>query len=73
MGTLAPKVQSSLDTHDFSGALHLLAGMRADVDRFFEDVMVNAEDPALRSNRHALLGQLEVLMNRVADISRLAT
>lgn len=73
VSALAPKVQSSLDAHDFSGALHLLAGMRADVDRFFEDVMVNAEDPALRSNRHALLGQLEVLMNRVADISRLAT
>lgn len=70
---LAPKVQSSLDAQDFSGALHLLAGMRADVDRFFDDVMVNAEDPALRANRHALLGQLEVLMNRVADISRLAT
>ncbi len=73
VGILAPKVQSSLDAQDFSGALHLLAGMRADVDRFFDDVMVNAEDPALRANRHALLGQLEVLMNRVADISRLAT
>ena len=47
--------------------------MRADVDRFFDDVMVNTEDANLRTNRLALLSQLDVLMNRVADISKLAT
>lgn len=73
VGVLAPKIQSCLEAFDYGGALHLLAGMRADVDRFFDDVMVNVEDPGLRANRHALLGQLEVLMNRVADISRLST
>ena len=46
--------------------------MRTEVDRFFDDVMVNAEDAALRANRLALLGQLDGLMNRVADISKLA-
>lgn len=70
---LTPKIQSSLDAFDYTGALHLLAGMRTDVDRFFDDVMVNAEDANLRTNRLALLGQLDVLMNRVADISKLAT
>ena len=72
VGALAPKIQSSIDALDYGGALHLLAGMRAEVDRFFDDVMVNAEDAALRANRLALLGQLDGLMNRVADISKLA-
>ena len=69
---LAPKIQSSIDALDYGSALHLLAGMRAEVDKFFDDVMVNAEDAALRANRLALLGQLDGLMNRVADISKLA-
>ena len=73
VNVLTPRVQSSLDAFDYTGALHLLAGMRADVDRFFDDVMVNTEDANLRTNRLALLGQLDVLMNRVADISKLAT
>ena len=47
--------------------------MKAPVDRFFEDVMVIADDPALRRNRLALLGQLHRAMNRVADLSRLAS
>ncbi len=72
VAALAPRVQASLDALDYGNALHLLAGMRAEVDRFFDDVMVNAEEPDLRANRLALLGQLDALMNRVADISRLA-
>jgi len=43
------------------------------VDRFFTEVMVMAEDPQVRDNRLALLGQLEQLMNQVADISRLGS
>jgi glycyl-tRNA synthetase beta chain len=69
---LAPKIESSIEALDYGGALHLLAGMRTEVDRFFDDVMVNAEDAGLRANRLALLGQLDGLMNRVADISKLA-
>jgi glycyl-tRNA synthetase beta chain len=43
------------------------------VDRFFDDVLVMAEDPALRANRLALLRGLAEAMNQVADISKLAT
>ena len=46
--------------------------LKAPVDAFFDQVMVNAEDPALRANRLALLAQLHAAMNRVADLSRLA-
>ena len=52
--------------------LALLAALRAPVDAFFESVMVNAEDPALRANRLALLKRLYGVMNRVAEIARLA-
>ena len=58
---------------DFSATLKALAALRDDVDAFFNDVMVMAEDPALRTNRLALLQSLHAMMNRVADISRLAT
>ena len=50
-----------------------LAALRAPVDAFFDDVMVNADDPALRANRLALLARLHAAMNRVADLSRLAS
>jgi glycyl-tRNA synthetase beta chain len=46
--------------------------LRAPVDAFFDGVMVNAEDPALRNNRLALLAQLHAAMNRIADLGRLA-
>jgi len=49
-----------------------LATTRPVVDRFFDDVMVMAEDPAIRANRLALLAGVARTMNRVADISRLA-
>jgi len=45
---------------------------RDPVDAFFDSVMVNAEDPALRANRLALLAGLHAAMNRVADLSKLA-
>ena len=64
--------KTALAAGDYVGALTALAGARASVDRFFEDVMVNAEDPAVRANRIALLRRLHALMNCVADISRLA-
>ena len=57
---------------DFSATLKALAALRDDVDAFFNDVMVMADDPALRGNRLALLQSLHGMMNRVADISRLA-
>ena len=69
---VAPRVQSQLAARDYTGALSALAALREPVDTFFNDVMVNAEDPALRANRLALLGALHQQMNCVADISRLA-
>ena len=69
---VAPRVQSQLAARDYTGALTALAALREPVDTFFNDVMVNAEDPSLRANRLALLGALHQQMNCVADISRLA-
>jgi glycyl-tRNA synthetase beta chain len=69
---VAPRVQSQLAGREYTGALTALAALREPVDTFFNDVMVNAEDPALRANRLALLGALHQQMNCVADISRLA-
>jgi glycyl-tRNA synthetase beta chain len=68
-----PVAQKQFDAGDYKGALATLAQTRAAVDAFFNDIMVMAEDTAVRQNRLALLAQLHRLMNQVADISRLAT
>ncbi|HUJ01205.1 MAG TPA: glycine--tRNA ligase subunit beta [Usitatibacter sp.] len=70
--SLAPRVAERLERQDFAGALKDLAGIRDTVDAFFDKVLVNAEDEKLRRNRLALLTRLAALMNRVADISKLA-
>src|SRR5471032_401956 len=67
-----PEVEAAFARGDFAGTLKTLAQLRDDVDAFFNDVMVMAEDVALRNNRLALLSSLHVMMNRVADISKLA-
>jgi glycyl-tRNA synthetase beta chain len=54
---------------DYKAALTRLATLRPSVDSFFDDVMVNAEDPALRNNRLALLAQLRGVFTRIADLS----
>jgi glycyl-tRNA synthetase beta chain len=72
VSALRPKAEAQLAAGDFAGSLTTLAQVREPVDAFFADVMVMAEDPAVRANRLALLGQLHGLMNQVADISRLA-
>ena len=69
----APGIEAQLAAGDYSAALKALAGLRGAVDAFFDGVMVMAEDPAIRSNRLALLSRLAGLMNRVADISRLSS
>jgi len=69
---LAPVAQAQYDAGDFSASLATLAGSRGAVDDFFNDVMVMAEDPAVRRNRLALLNKLHRSMNQVADIARLA-
>jgi len=60
-----------LAAQNYAGALQALAALRTPVDSFFDDVMVNAEDPALRANRIALLARVHALMNQIADLSRL--
>ncbi|WBS02187.1 glycine--tRNA ligase subunit beta [Pseudoduganella sp. SL102] len=67
-----PEVDAAFAGGDFTGTLMTLAQLRDDVDAFFNDVMVMAEDIALRNNRLALLSSLHGMMNRVADISKLA-
>jgi glycyl-tRNA synthetase beta chain len=67
-----PEVDAAFERGDFSGTLKTLAQLRDDVDAFFNDVMVMAEDVKLRNNRLALLSILHRMMNRVADISKLA-
>jgi glycyl-tRNA synthetase beta chain len=67
-----PLADTRFDQHDYAGSLQALAALKTPVDAFFDGVMVNAEDAALRANRLALLGQLHAAMNRVADLARLA-
>ena len=72
VAALRPQAEAQLAAGDFAANLRTLAQAREPVDAFFADIMVMAEDPAVRANRLALLGQLHTLMNQVADISRLA-
>jgi glycyl-tRNA synthetase beta chain len=67
-----PEIDAAFNRGDFAGTLKTLAQLRDAVDAFFNDVMVMAEDVALRNNRLALLSSLHGMMNRVADISKLA-
>jgi glycyl-tRNA synthetase beta chain len=72
MVDIAPLARSHFANEDYTDALRVLAGLRGAVDRFFDEVMVMAEEPLIRKNRLALLKQLAGLMNQVADISRLS-
>jgi glycyl-tRNA synthetase beta chain len=67
-----PVADQAFDLGYFSLSLSELAALKAPVDAFFDTVMVNADDPALRANRLGLLASLHAAMNRVADLSKLA-
>ncbi len=69
---VVPQADAAFDTGDYTESLQALAALRAPVDAFFDGVMVNAEDPALRANRLGLLAHLHAAMNRVADLSKLS-
>ena len=58
---------------DYSAMLESLVPLKLPVDRFFDEVMVNVDDPKLRANRLGLLAALRTTMNRVADISKLSS
>ena len=69
---IAPQAEKHFSAGEYQEALQLLANIKPAVDRFFTEVMVMVDDAAVRNNRAALLQQLGTLMNRVADISKLA-
>lgn len=73
MQATVPAANAQFDASDHTASLQTLAALRAPVDAFFDGVMVNAQDPALKANRLGLLKQLHEAMNRVADLSRLVT
>jgi glycyl-tRNA synthetase beta chain len=72
IGLIAPQADAAFAAGDYTASLQKLAALKNPVDAFFDRVMVNADDPALKANRLALLNQLHRTMNRVADLSRLA-
>ena len=68
-----PKAKQGYDAGRYEDSLKSLASLRVPVDTFFDQVMVNADDPAVRENRLGLLATLHREMNRVADLSKLAS
>ncbi|HET6787305.1 MAG TPA: DALR anticodon-binding domain-containing protein, partial [Aquabacterium sp.] len=68
----APVATAAFEAGDYTASLQALAVLKAPVDAFFDSVMVNADDAALKANRQGLLALLHAAMNRVADLSRLA-
>jgi glycyl-tRNA synthetase beta chain len=73
LSSTQPIADKLFDTGDYTASLQALAALKTPVDDFFDKVMVNAEDPTLKANRQGLLAILHQTMNRVADLSKLAT
>ncbi|MBK9575406.1 MAG: glycine--tRNA ligase subunit beta [Rhodoferax sp.] len=73
MKAVAPTANAQFEAGDYTASLQTLAALREPVDAFFDGVMVNAEELDLRLNRQGLLKSLHDAMNRVADLSRLAS
>jgi glycyl-tRNA synthetase beta chain len=73
LAAVQPQADAAFARGDLTASLQALAALKAPVDAFFESVMVNADDAALRANRLGLLAQLHAAMNRVADLSKLAS
>ncbi|MBN1378689.1 MAG: glycine--tRNA ligase subunit beta [Gammaproteobacteria bacterium] len=71
MNKLLPEVEPLCQKGEYARALKKLAGLRKPVDRFFDEVMVMAEDKAIQANRLALLGVLQNAFTQIADISQL--
>ena len=72
LAAVQPGADREFEQGHYADSLKALAALKAPVDAFFDGVMVNAEDAALRANRLGLLKTLHLAMNRVADLSRLA-
>ena len=66
-----PKAVAAIAEEDFSAAMSALASLRAPIDRFFEDVIVNAEEKHVRAARLTLLSRFRDAVHQVADFSRI--
>ena len=73
LSKVKPDADKLFENGDYTASLKSLAALKAPVDAFFDHVMVNADDPALKANRLGLLATLHQTMNRVADLSKLAS
>jgi glycyl-tRNA synthetase beta chain len=72
LSKVKPEADKLFESSDYTGSLKALAALKSPVDDFFDNVMVNADDAALKANRLGLLAILHQTMNRVADLSKLA-
>lgn len=72
IGTARADAAEAVGREDFEGAMEALSRLRAPVDRFFEDILVNAEDKVLRTNRLQLLAEIRDSTHVVADFSKVA-
>ncbi|TRD09894.1 glycine--tRNA ligase subunit beta [Erythrobacter insulae] len=66
-----PKAAEAIEAEDFAAAMSALATLRAPIDRFFEDVIVNADESHIRAARLDLLARFRDAVHRVADFSRI--
>jgi glycyl-tRNA synthetase beta chain len=73
LNTTKAEADKLFEAGDYTASLQALATLREPVDAFFDNVMVNVDDPALKANRQGLLATLYQAMNRVADLSKLAS
>ena len=73
LSQVKPKADKLFESGDYTASLQALAELKTPVDDFFDNVMVNADDAALKANRLGLLAILHQTMNRVADLSKLAS
>ncbi len=71
LGAASPQIDAALAGEDFEGAMRAMSGLRAPIDAFFDNVTVNADDPALRAVRLTLLTTIRDVVNRVADFSKI--
>jgi glycyl-tRNA synthetase beta chain len=71
LDTAEPKATAAIEKEDFAGAMSALASLRAPIDRFFEDVIVNAEEKDVRAARLTLLARFRDAVHQVADFSRI--
>ncbi|MHA1524727.1 MAG: DALR anticodon-binding domain-containing protein, partial [Alphaproteobacteria bacterium] len=69
--TARGQVIDAVKAEDFTAALSALAQLREPVDRFFESVTVNADNPDMRTNRLKMLAQIRQTTARIADFSRI--